>query len=239
MNTGGQPDGASQGHQPMALPDCLTGARLFALCATTIVHLLVAATLASILDSRPDSTKDRGAALTVVTLATKPPVRVRKEKAEPPPATVPASSSHLPQPAKRPPIRALGAETSSAPGSSAPLPSASESVKPAKTALALASTTEHPSAAEMSSALELYRAALWRQIDAHRPRGVTMRGTAMIRFRLSPDGALIEATVSRTSGLIQLDKIALRSVRQAAPFPQAPAGIADTQLTFEIPINFR
>ena len=66
-----------------------------------------------------------------------------------------------------------------------------------------------------------------------------MHGTAVIRFRLSPDGALIESAVSRTSGLIQLDKIALRSVRQAAPFPQAPAGIADTQLTFEIPINFR
>lgn len=61
----------------------------------------------------------------------------------------------------------------------------------------------------------------------------------MIRFRLTPDGALIESAVSRTSGLIQLDKIALRSVRQAAPFPRAPTFIADTQLTFEIPINFR
>ena len=239
MNTGGQPDGASQGHQPMALPDCLKGARLIALCATTILHLLVAATLASILDSRPDSAKDRGAALTVVTLAAVPPVAIREDRAESPPATLPASSSHLPQPAKRPPIRAIGAETSSAPASSAPVPAASESVKPAEMAMSGPAPERRSTAAERESALELYRAALWRQIDAHRPRGVTMHGTAMIRFRLSPDGALIEATVSRTSGLIQLDKIALRSVRQAAPFPRAPTGIADTQLTFEIPINFR
>ena len=223
----------------MALPDCLKGARLIALCATTILHLLVAATLASILDFRPDNAKDRGAALTVVTLAVIPPVAMREERAEPTPATLPAPSSHLPEPAERRPTRAPGAETSSAPGSSAPVPAASESVKPAEMSISGPAPERLSTAAERESALELYRAALWRQIDAHRPRGVTMRGTAMIRFRLSPDGALIEATVSRTSGLIQLDKIALRSVRQAAPFPQAPAGIADTQLTFEIPINFR
>lgn len=223
----------------MALPACLTGARLFALCATTIVHLLVAATIVSILDARPDNAKDRGAALTVVTLATKPPARMREAKAEPPPATVPASSSHLPQPATRPPSRALGAETSSTPGSSAPLPAASESVKPAEMSISGPTQERRSSAAERESALDLYRATLWRQIDAHRPRGITIRGTAVIRFRLSPDGAVIESTVSRTSGLIQLDKVALRAVRQAAPFPRAPTGIADTQLTFEIPINFR
>ena len=223
----------------MALPACLTGARLFALCATTIVHLLVAATLADLLDFRPDGAKDRGAALTVVTLAAIPPVAVREDRAELPPAALPASSSHLPQQAKRPPTRAIGAETSSAPGSSAPLPAASESVKPAEMVMSGPVPERRSTAAERESVLELYRATLWRQIDAHRPRGVTMRGTAMIRFRLSPDGALIEATVSRTSGLIQLDKIALRSMRQAAPFPRAPTGIADTQLTFEIPINFR
>ena len=222
----------------MALPDCLTGARLFALCATAVLHLLVAATLASIFDFRSDGTTDRGAALTVVTLEAKPPVATREERAAPTPATLPTSSSHVPQSAQRPTIKETGAEISPQPGSSVPVVAAPESVSPARITPALPASTR-PGAPEITTALELYRATIWRQIDAHRPRGVTMRGTAVVRFRLSPDGLLIEATVSRTSGLIQLDKIALRSVRQAAPLPRAPTGIADTQLTFEIPINFR
>lgn len=79
---------------------------------------------------------------------------------------------------------------------------------------------------------------LWRLIDANRPRGVNMKGAAVILFRLSADGTLEAAQVSRTSGNILLDKIALRSVRQAAPFPRPPGDLSVTALTFEIPINF-
>lgn len=80
---------------------------------------------------------------------------------------------------------------------------------------------------------------LWRMIDANRPRGVNMKGAAVILFRLSAEGVLEAAQVSRSSGNILLDKIALRSVHQAAPFPRPPGDLPVTALTFEIPINFR
>lgn len=223
----------------MARPEFLTGARLLALWATATLHLLVVVTLASILDFRPDNAQDRGAALTVVTLRTRPPVAARKEGNMPSDPVSPAASSRLPRSAERLPTNGAGLESPSPPHSSANSEVVTEAAKPAEVAIARLESGGRPSAAELTSALEIYRATLWRQIDAHRPRGVIMRGTAIVRFRLSPDGALIESAVSRTSGLIQLDKIALRSVRQAAPFPRAPATMADSQLTFEIPINFR
>jgi protein TonB len=68
---------------------------------------------------------------------------------------------------------------------------------------------------------------------------VNLSGTVLILFQLSANGELRFADVSQSSGNILLDKIALRSVRRAAPFPLPPKGIPDAALTFKIPINFR
>ncbi len=95
-----------------------------------------------------------------------------------------------------------------------------------------------PVSAESDEALRSYREALWREIDRNRPRGVNMSGTVLLQFEIGPDGSLRTARVARSSGNILLDRIALRTLRQASPYPRPPAGAAGADLVFEIPINF-
>lgn len=73
----------------------------------------------------------------------------------------------------------------------------------------------------------------------HKPRGVQSKGTVTVRFQLDRDGNVLAADVVRSSGNFNLDRIALRAIRQSGAFPQPPAAIASTQLYFVVPIDFR
>jgi protein TonB len=63
-------------------------------------------------------------------------------------------------------------------------------------------------------------------------------GTAIVRFRVGRSGGLESAALLRGSGVMMLDKLALRAVRQAAPFPPPPAEIGDDRLIFDVPVQF-
>lgn len=65
-----------------------------------------------------------------------------------------------------------------------------------------------------------------------------MSGITVLRFRLSPQGALLSAEVATSSGNLNLDKIALRTVRQAIPMPPPPDGATGDQLVFTVAVEF-
>lgn len=128
------------------------------------------------------------------------------------------------------------------PGPPAPVPAAilSAAPLPAPTMRPVETVAERPARQlETSGLLADYQKILWERIAAHRPRGLHMVGTARIRFRLDRKGDLLSAEVARSSGLLLLDRAALRTVRQASPFPAPAREIDDGALDFEVPIEFR
>lgn len=83
-----------------------------------------------------------------------------------------------------------------------------------------------------------YQEHIWRMIMARRPAGVHLRGQAQLGFRLTRDGTPLDVRVIRTSGDPMLDKLAVDTVKRAAPFPEPPVGVA-SDTTFEIRFQFR
>lgn len=211
-----------------------SGPRLWAGAISLALHLLAGGLLAAVLDARPAPTPRPQHALTLVALEAR---SARTETQAAPPAEGPASH-HGPAPLPMEPAvasPAVGMTPSAAAGGALPLPVA----EPPRAGPDERPATP-PSAARPApdGARRGFLAALWRRIDANRPRGISMTGTTLVRFQLAADGTLLSVAVARTSGTILLDKIAVRSVRLAAPFPPAPEDLDGADLTFEIPIQF-
>ncbi|GAA4767357.1 hypothetical protein GCM10023219_11220 [Stakelama sediminis] len=82
-----------------------------------------------------------------------------------------------------------------------------------------------------------YAALLWQRIAARRPGGIHMPGTATIAFKLNAAGGIVRANVVQGSGNRMLDRLALRTVRRAAPFPKPPQTL-DGALDFTIAFHF-
>jgi len=121
-------------------------------------------------------------------------------------------------------------------GASLPLPQRpeAESAPFAAPGGAAAIASDGPSDGEATR----YSQDLWRHIAARRPHGVQGRGTTLLTFRIDKDGALLAAKVVGSSGDYNLDRIALRTLRQSAPFPAPPAALASDRLEFTMPVNF-
>ena len=60
----------------------------------------------------------------------------------------------------------------------------------------------------------------------------------MVRFTVADDGVLVDAEMAASSGNAALDRLALRTVRNAAPFPAPPMGVDRDELVFTIPFSF-
>jgi protein TonB len=69
-------------------------------------------------------------------------------------------------------------------------------------------------------------------------RRAGQEGVAVVRFTLDPSGELLECEVLAASGMPLLDRAALSTVRNAAPFPPPPPELGEEPLTCEIPIEF-
>jgi len=65
-----------------------------------------------------------------------------------------------------------------------------------------------------------------------------MQGTAEIGFRIDREGCLLWTRLTRSSGIVLLDRLALRAVREASPFPAPPQELPDARLEFTAPVNF-
>jgi protein TonB len=84
-----------------------------------------------------------------------------------------------------------------------------------------------------------YTALVRARVASRRPSGPGMRGTVVVIFGVSRSGGLAFASITRSSGDQLLDRTVLSAVRNAAPFPAPPSGIAASQLRFSMPFYFQ
>lgn len=96
-----------------------------------------------------------------------------------------------------------------------------------------------PGPAKPAMILNDYAVRLWSHIASHRPPGIRLEGTTTVIFDLTRTGELRNASIAERSGNPMLDRLALRTVRGAAPFPAPPEALDDGQLRFTIPFSFR
>lgn len=160
-----------------------------------------------------------------------------------PPVSRPAPSEpggQTPTAAARP------APSDSGPGGAAPLEHPAAAPLPPAPAVAIAqiSAVPLPAAPAPARAASVavpgdYAGRLWAHIAARRPAGIRLEGTTIVAFTLSRNGQVTELAVAGASGNAMLDRLALRSVRQASPLPPPPEGLRDDQLRFTIPFSFR
>ncbi|OAN53641.1 hypothetical protein A7Q26_05175 [Sphingobium sp. TCM1] len=80
---------------------------------------------------------------------------------------------------------------------------------------------------------------MWRHIAARRPSGTHIPGTAIVTFAMTSDGSLKALSLARSSGNTMLDRLALRTVRAAAPFPVPPPELQGADMEFSLPFGFR
>ncbi|WP_039852426.1 energy transducer TonB [Magnetospirillum fulvum] len=174
----------------------------------------------------------------IAPVAPSPPPEVRSP---PPVASDPAvvpprprrAAAAAPQAKAAPPPVAVGAEA-------VPM-EAKENVSEA------ALTANAPSSGTTSVAAEpgedetarRYAETVWRHLLAHRPRGLRLKGSVVLAFTLSRQGAVIQAAIARSSGAETLDQAVLEGLAAAAPFPAPPAVIGDAGLSFTVPVQVR
>ncbi|MEO0943621.1 MAG: TonB family protein [Pseudomonadota bacterium] len=82
-----------------------------------------------------------------------------------------------------------------------------------------------------SAAATNYPGQIWSKLQRGRLSGSAGRGSAVVSFRIAPNGRLAALAIARSSGVAQLDRAALSHVRRAAPFPAPPPG-AKTRFNF-------
>ena len=70
------------------------------------------------------------------------------------------------------------------------------------------------------------------------PHATAAAGVVSLAFTIDRKGNLVSSRIEKTSGSDVLDGEALAMVKRAAPFPAPPAGVADADLTFVVPIRF-
>lgn len=117
----------------------------------------------------------------------------------------------------------------------APLPQAQAPVAPAPAAPTAPSTPQ----ADPNP----YYHILLRQIAQHKryppaAKRARQEGLVEIRFTIAADGHLVDAEVSRSSSVPNLDAAALAAVTAASPFPPIPAELGVNRLQLSLPIEF-
>jgi periplasmic protein TonB len=70
------------------------------------------------------------------------------------------------------------------------------------------------------------------------PHASAAAGVVSLAFTIDRKGNLVSSRIEKTSGSDVLDAEALAMVKRAAPFPAPPAGVADSDVTFVVPIRF-
>ncbi|MBT8155632.1 TonB C-terminal domain-containing protein [Epibacterium ulvae] len=164
-------------------------------------------------------------ALTPVAIETVPPTQVEQPLTatppttriaalpEPKPAPKPTPAPPKPQTQAQNPPSAQGAERAERQGSA--------DGQRAASANAAAKQPAAKAAASGNAELTNYAGKVWRKIQRARPNS-SLKGTTVIAIAISDRGRLTSVSVARSSGSAQLDQLALRAARKAAPFPAPP-----------------
>lgn len=210
----------------------LSGVRLWSALATAAIHLVGLAAAVGWGHSRVPTPHGARPNLTVVNLPAHAPAEPKHSTGKPRSETVAARTSNGEG-------RATAALSANAAPSTAPSNALPTVALVVPTPVVPAVKPAEPPRAAAPARDDGYRNQLWRHIVQRRPYGITLRGTTTVRFRITSAGVLLDAEIVESSGLVNLDRIALRMIRQASPMPRPPAELSESGLDFTIPIVFR
>jgi periplasmic protein TonB len=93
-------------------------------------------------------------------------------------------------------------------------------------------------AAASAGSLRAYAKLVSQALARTKPKGIGGQGIAKVRFTIAVSGRLNSIAIVSSSGDKRLDQKAIDAVRQAV-FPPPPDGMTVSQLTYEIPYQFR
>jgi TonB family protein len=96
-------------------------------------------------------------------------------------------------------------------------------------------TAPSPSAAVSSATVMVARLAKLQRYPTQ-ARGV--QGVASVAFTIDRQGKVVSSKIVKSSGSAVLDAEALDLIKRAVPLPPPPAEIADSDLSFVVPIRF-
>ncbi len=65
-----------------------------------------------------------------------------------------------------------------------------------------------------------------------------IEGTAVMRLVMSRDGRILSYQLERTSGHVELDREAIRTIKRASPFPPLPPEMKQVELKLRLPLVF-
>lgn len=149
-----------------------------------------------------------------------PPVAAPRESPPPPPAPNPAVA--LPEKVAAPvvpqTVAAPAAVADAAPGADVP---------------------KHHASARAVTAWQRSLLKSLLRAEGHVRRPAHARGTVRVAFTLDPEGGLADVRVATTSGALDLDALAVKLVRDAAPYPKPPPHTDAADLAFIVPVIFK
>lgn len=170
-------------------------------------------------------------------IATPPAPLTSRDIPKPPPAPPPPK----PRPAPQPPAHQQPAPQQQALKPSPLRPPAPPGAQTAAPSPAPSVTFQNPAEAyKVNRAKDEY---LWRvaqKISQYHYAAQNQReqGALVVRLVIARDGRLIDAGISRSSGVPALDKGAVETMRAASPYAPLPAEIGGAAVEFILPLNF-
>ncbi len=190
-------------------------------------------------------------------LTPQPPAQPRPpplDKAVPPPAPPPAPPTSLdyPKPTFPPPAPHPSAPKPPQPAERTYTPPPQQAIRPSPLApgrhegmppepqAAAPSPFQNPAeAATRSRALDAYFWQVVRKFSQYLPdlREKNEGGTVVIRLVIGRDGRLIDAGITRSSGVAALDRGMIEAIRAAAPYPPLPPEVPGDSVVFTQPIT--
>ena len=101
----------------------------------------------------------------------------------------------------------------------------------------LLGTPARPSPARVSPSLAnaAYATKVHGALRRNKPRSVGASGSVTVSFAIGASGSLRNASVARSSGKALLDRAALATIRQGAPFPPPPGSGKDYTIRIDFP----
>jgi TonB family protein len=106
------------------------------------------------------------------------------------------------------------------------------------TARALENGRSSGPASAAPGAVQQYAARVREALARNKPGGFGNRGTATIKFGISPEGKAGSIEVEISSGIPVLDKSAIDAVAHTS-FPAPPAGMTEAERSYVVPFHFK
>lgn len=223
---------ASRVGRTWAVPDVRS--RSLSALAAIALHGLVAALLLTL---TPPAPRERKIEDSLKLFVPAPPSPTKRAQRAPRPPPARPSTTHTAENRPASAITLINTAPASlvatAPASMAAITIAAPPVTPTP---APAQTVPKP---ESDTEIRAYRHRLWSHIARSRPVGIRLEGTCLISFRIDRDGRLLSLHLARSSGTVMLDRLALRTMAGAAPFPPPPDALDEAALNFTIAFSFR